>query len=61
MWQVASAKAKLVQSKRVKFLPEEERLSLQPVFFFLLSEKKKRGKNEDDRAADLEDHAAGIR
>jgi hypothetical protein len=28
VWQVASAKAKLVQSKRMKF-PEEERLSLQ--------------------------------
>ena len=44
MWQVASAKAKLVQSKRVKFLPEEEGLSLQasprsaqtPFFFFTL-------------------------
>lgn len=29
VWQVASAKAKPVQSKRMKFLPEEERLSLQ--------------------------------
>jgi len=29
VWQVASAKAKLVQSKRMKFLPEEEGLSLQ--------------------------------
>ena len=47
MWQVASAKAKLVQSKRVKFLPEEEGLSLQasprsaqtPFFFFYSEEK----------------------